>query len=161
MHASKLFCIALLSIFFLTSCERDDICPENAPRTPQLVIQFFDIDNPQILKNVQDLVVQSPDRDFLDFGTTSEIKIPLKSGENITKYNFIRNAESDNNANSDQLIFDYSRENEFINRACGFRVVYLDLQSTLVEEPDEWIKSSLVQQSNINNENETHLYIYH
>lgn len=160
MKAFKYLFITALTLLLFSACERDDICPEDAPKTPQLVIQFFDNSNPEILKNVQELKIVSPSKDTLDFGTTSDIKIPLKTSENITEYNFIYKSSS-NTPQVDQLIFDYTTTNEFINRACGFRAIFLDFQATLVNDADEWIKGVLVQESNIKNENETHLNIYH
>ena len=37
--------ILIVSIIFLTSCEKDDICPESTQTTPRLVITFYDINN--------------------------------------------------------------------------------------------------------------------
>ncbi|MGO3689761.1 MAG: DUF6452 family protein [Psychroflexus halocasei] len=160
MKAFKYLCFSIITLLLFSGCERDDICPEDSPKTPRLVIQFFDVSNPEILKNVPKLKIVAPGNDTLDFDTTSEIKLPLKTSENITEYDFIQKSLS-NSPNVDRLIFDYARTNEFVSRACGFRVVYLDFQGTLVNDSNEWIKGVLVEESNINNENETHLNIYH
>jgi len=43
--------------FASSSCEPDDICDPNTPTTPRMLIQFFDISNPSLKKNVTNLKV--------------------------------------------------------------------------------------------------------
>ncbi|SHE98003.1 hypothetical protein SAMN05444278_1118 [Psychroflexus salarius] len=168
MKRKLLFIFTVLSIG-LSSCERDDICPENTPTTPRLVVQFFDINNPEIQKNINELVIQSVDTDnenFIEYDNVSEIILPLKTNQNSTQFLMTINANSENESdiNTDELIFNYARRNVYINRACGYKVEFLDFQVTQIEESNEdleWIKATAVQQPNIDNENETHLFIYH
>ena len=168
MKRKLLFIFTVLSIG-LSSCERDDICPENTPTTPRLVVQFFDINNPEIQKNINELVIQSVDTDnenFIEYDNVSEIILPLKTNQNSTQFLMTINANSENESdiNTDELIFNYARRNVYINRACGYKVEFLDFQVTQIEESNEdleWIKVTAVQQPNIDNENETHLFIYH
>ncbi len=168
MKQRLLFIFTLLAIS-LSSCERDDICPENTPTTPRLVVQFFDINNPEIQKDINELVIQSVDTDnenFIEYDNVSEIILPLKTNQNSTQFLMTINANSENESdiNTDELIFNYARRNVYINRACGYKVEFLDFQVTQIEESNEdleWIKATAVQQPNIDNENETHLFIYH
>ena len=168
MKRKLLFIFTVLSIG-LSSCERDDICPENTPTTPRLVVQFFDINNPEIQKNINELVIQSVDTEnenFIEYDNVSEIILPLKTNQNSTQFLMTINANSENESdiNTDELIFNYARRNVYINRACGYKVEFLDFQVTQIEESNEdleWIKVTAVQQPNIDNENETHLFIYH
>ncbi len=168
MKAFKIrFCLILAAVICL-SCERDDICPESTPTTPRLVIQFFDINNPDIQKNINELVIQSATEEngnVISYDNVSELILPLKTNQNSTRFLMSINTESEdeNLINTDEIIFNYARRNTYINRACGFKVEFLDLQTTIVEEAGDnnWMKANIVQQPNIDNENETHLFIYH
>lgn len=165
----RLLFIFTLLVIGLSSCERDDICPENTPTTPRLVVQFFDINNPEIQKDINELVIQSVDTEnenFIEYDNVSEIILPLKTNQNSTQFLMTINANNENESdiNTDELIFNYARRNVYINRACGYKVEFLDFQVTQIEESSdalEWIKATAVQQPNIDNENETHLFIYH
>lgn len=168
MKAFKIrFCLILAAVISL-SCERDDICPESTPTTPRLVIQFFDINNPDIQKNINELVIQSAteeNENVISYDNVSELILPLKTNQNSTRFLMSINTESEDESliNTDEIIFNYARRNTYINRACGFKVEFLDLQTTIVEEPENnnWMKANIVQQPNIDNEDETHLFIYH
>ena len=41
----------------ITSCESDDICPESSQKTPRLIITFYDISNPELRKDVENLAI--------------------------------------------------------------------------------------------------------
>ena len=43
--------------FLIISCEKDDICPESTQTTPQLVVTFYDLLDPQQSKTVESLAV--------------------------------------------------------------------------------------------------------
>jgi hypothetical protein len=68
--------------------------------------------------------------------------------------------------NEDIIRLNYSRKNEFVSRACGFKTTYtLDPMTpfahTDAPTPDvKWISAIAVKNSIINNENETHLEIF-
>ena len=47
----------LILISFILSCESDDICPESTNSTPRLIITFYDMQNTEVKKNVEDLAV--------------------------------------------------------------------------------------------------------
>lgn len=168
MNLRTLIFLSLFTVISL-SCERDDICPESTATTPRLVIQFFNVNNPEVQKRINELVIRSTDEDnenFIAYDNVSTIILPLKTDQNSTQYLMTINSESENVnlINTDEIVFNYARRNDYINRACGYKVNFLDLQSTKIQEEDpatEWIKATIVQQATIDNENETHLYIYH
>src|SRR5690606_17048936 len=94
----KRFQTAILVIIIFISfgaCEKDDICIDGV--TPLLVIRFYDVDNPTVLKKVPKLriagvgqnttVTTVSDRTDLD-----SIAIPLKVAENTTGFYFINNS---------------------------------------------------------------------
>ena len=49
--------ILIVSIIFLTGCEKDDICPESTQTTPQLIITFYDATAVEQSKTVESLAV--------------------------------------------------------------------------------------------------------
>ena len=163
-----ILCLAMLSI----SCQRDDICPDSTPITPLLRISFFDFENPEIPKPPTNLRVKVADMDsiLLNRINLSEIGIPLKTDVDFTDYEFILNApviteeDSTDNSNTDKIRFTYARNEIYINRACSFKVNYIDLKATPqlpAEDTDRWIKNIVVEEENIENETNTHIFIYH
>ncbi|MFK7832685.1 MAG: hypothetical protein AB8B52_05375 [Winogradskyella sp.] len=58
MKRILLFLSFILLIIVITfSCERDDICPESTETTPRLIIEFYDFEDSEVLKNVPRLTV--------------------------------------------------------------------------------------------------------
>ncbi len=162
----KIILVILLFISF-SSCEKDDICDPTTPTTPKLVIDFYDALNPTILKPVTNLVIAEVGNSvgFTPFSGT-EIKIPLKTQLDITKYRFISNYSDPTTilTNEDVIEFDYTRNNVFISRACGFKTLFtlnsgLPIQTEPATPDGKWIQSIIVAQPNITNENEIHIKI--
>jgi hypothetical protein len=160
----KIVSLILLVFFTFSSCEKDDICDANTSTTPRLVIQL----NQTELKNVTNLKVigEGMTEGIVFNGNGNTVSIPLKTTENSTSYRFILNSGSASFSNEDEIKFDYSRENLFVSRACGFKTTFsLDptnpYSHTDATIPDLlWIKDIRIEKSNIVNENETHVKIY-
>ncbi len=100
----------------------------------------------------------------------SEISIPLRPNVNVTDYLFILNAPATpatgqdppaDNSNTDRILFSYTPEQIYINRACSFKVNYLNLTAIVQPDSDNWISSITVQERNVENETNTHIFIYH
>jgi hypothetical protein len=161
----KIILLALIGFFF-SSCEKDDICDIETPTTPKVVIEFYDIANPTVLKNVVNLGVFNTDY-TIGFGFTnvSTGKIPLKTFEDTTTFYFIQNgsAEPTTDDNLDEVTLNYTRRTEYVSRACGYKTLYtLNATNPVIVTPDSnnWIQNIIVSQPNIENENETHVKIY-
>jgi hypothetical protein len=154
----KVLTLLLITMFSFSGCEKDDICDANTSTTPRLVIQFFDIINQTELKNVTNLKVigKGMTEGIVFNGNLNTVSIPLKTTENSTTYRFIFNSDSPS-SNEEEIKFEYTRENIFVSRACGFKTIFsLDkISSDLL-----WIKDIRIEKSNIVNENETHVKIY-
>lgn len=151
-------------------CQRDDICPASTQTTPLLNISFFDSLERDIPKPPVNLRVKATDFDtiILDRVNVAEISIPLRTDINATEYEFILNATDDEDddddiSNIDIINFTYTSEEIYINRACSFKVNYLNLNATLRAANDDntWINSITVEERNIENETTTHIIIYH
>lgn len=153
----------------LSGCEKDDICDPTTSTTPRLIIEFYNAANPTVLRNVVNLkVIAVGQTDTLDnFNAKSKIELPLKTTEDVTKYNFIYNSLDSVNKNEDFFEINYSRENVYVSRACGFKTVFTlnDTDPIVVTDdaalPDgNWIQNVTVQTNLIENENITHVKIY-
>lgn len=156
----------LCLVMAFSGCEKDDICVDEV--TPQLVVEFYDISNPTVLKNVVNLKVTADGMtDALNtFNGVSKIRLPLKTNEDITRYRLLLNSNSSTAFNEDILEFNYTRENVYVSRACGFKTVF-ELNNTNgiflsdIATPDGlWIQDTNLQTNSIVTENEVHLKIY-
>lgn len=162
----KKILLLLLITITLSGCEKDDVCTQET--TPRLVIEFYDITNPANLKPVLNLKVKGVGQtdDLGTFNAVSKIALPLKIDDLTTKYSLIINSLSTTLANEDFLQFDYSHQNVFVSRACGYKTIFtLDSPNGVTKTdaviPDTfWIQDISIQTTNITTENETHIKIY-
>ena len=117
----KIVSLILLVFFTFSSCEKDDICDANTSTTPRLVIQL----NQTELKNVTNLKVigEGMTEGIVFNGNLNTVSIPLKTTENSTTYRFIFNSDSPS-SNEEEIKFEYTRENIFVSRACGFKTIF-------------------------------------
>jgi hypothetical protein len=156
--------------FSFSGCESDDICDANTPTTPRLIIEFYDVANPTVLKNVSNLEVKGDGAaiPLAIFNGVSKIQLPLKTTEDNTKYTLVLNSTTPAFLSTDVLEFNYSRENVFVSRACGYKTIFdlngtalnpFILNSTPAITLGNWIKNITVKQPNVNDENETHIKI--
>lgn len=178
--------LLLLVVFALSGCEKDDICDANTPTTPRLVIEFYDVANPAVLKNVTNLKVIGPDNEegviLNETATIEELKyisnanriaIPLNPLTLTSELNLILNFGNSNEALvlTDNLKFNYTTRDEFVSRACGFKTLYtlnptsntlfpIILNDNANVDQGNWIKDIEILQSNIDTENEVHVKIY-
>ena len=167
-----LFALLLIAGYFV-SCEKDDICSEGTPTTPSMVINFFERTNTSQPKNVTNLkVVAEGMTTGVLFGSTeitstSSIQIPLRTNEDTTIYHFIqRSTATDGSINDDLITFNYTRNEIYVSRACGYKTnFYLDPDPNNDAVLDAgtdgaWIGTVQVERSNIEDENEAHINIY-
>ncbi|SDW35703.1 DUF6452 family protein [Flavobacterium degerlachei] len=170
----KIILLVLAIAFTFSGCEKDDICDADTITTPRLVISFYDINNPSELKSVTDLTIIGEGKtEGITFNEStlvngSTVSIPLKIDADATSFSFILNYGNSDTAlvNEDELKLNYSRENVFVSRACGFKTEftldpitpYVHTDAAVADE--KWIQYIAVKNSTIDNENETHLEIY-
>ena len=187
---NRYYQIVLLLLMSLSiSCERDDICAESTSTTPNLIIRFFDREDPdeEDSKNVRQLEVRgffSEDSigDPIDLiegvvrRDIDSISIPLRfDAEGVTAsstFQFVRNADldedNDDESSSDIeiLTFTYTPSFEYVSRACGYKSVF-ELQAgneirIETSDPDErWFSRVVVLNPNIDNETDIHVAIFH
>lgn len=173
----KISVIALIVLVLLSfwNCEKDDLCAESTPTTPRVVIEFYDTANPTQLKSVTKLVIEetvtntklvsdasleeTDDARYLF--TTNKIFLPLRTNVDQSVFNFTLNKGEVNEA-TDELLFDYTRKEIYISRACGYKTNFEITNPTAIVAtlPGTWIQSITVENVTIENENETHVKIY-
>ncbi|MFC0778080.1 DUF6452 family protein [Flavobacterium sp. HJSW_4] len=175
----KIISLLLLFTFGLSSCEKDDICDANTPTTPRLVMTFYDISNPTKTKNVTNLKVIGDDMkegivfneslaedDSLRYVTSgSKISIPLKITDSTSTFKFINNSLNPTSINTDVIKFNYTTQNVYVSRACGFKTIF-QLRNTLPlvqTDPDgdtPWMADINIKIYNIESEDETHIDVF-
>ena len=163
----KILSILVLSLF-LQGCEKDDICTPETPTTPRLIIEFYDIVNTSVLKQVANLQVQGEGANsVINFNLVNKIELPLKTNEDQTKYDFTINSTSEAPVfNVDKIELNYTRRDIYISRACGFKTYFsLNLLNPIIQtNPADdsilWIKNIEVIKNNIENEEDVHIKMY-
>ncbi|AUS06501.1 DUF6452 family protein [Pseudotamlana carrageenivorans] len=171
--------LLLVGVFIAIACEPDDICPEGMATTPQLIIDFHDVLNPDNKKNVFTMVVKGVDNDnFLPgyfLTTTDQLLLPLKTEVNQTKFIVIKNGKINDNGtpdddtddfiegNPDEITINYTREEIYVSRACGYKTIYTNVTLTIEPDADNWMLSRQPMNDNqsVENEDETHFIISH
>lgn len=152
-----------IAFTFISGCEKDDICDAETT-TPRILIDFFNINNPSVPRNVTNLIVKSPDVENPYEGpfNANRVAIPLKTFANQTVLELTNNGNSPQ-ANTDVITINYSRDIIYISRACGFKT-YFTLQTgqgfVLATDPNNWIQSINVVTNRIDSENEAHIQIF-
>lgn len=157
------FTLALL----LTHCEKDDICVDGD--TPLLIIRFYDSDSPTTLKEVPSLRVvglgqTSTVNTINDRSSLDSIALPLRINEASTSYLLIRDSEDEDEleiGNIDTLTFNYTTNEVFISKACGFVANYDGLTETLTVESENWIQNIELISSLIQKQDSAHVKIFH
>ncbi|TVZ59890.1 hypothetical protein NA63_2432 [Flavobacteriaceae bacterium MAR_2010_105] len=171
----KFSVLVLLIILTGISCERDDICAASTPTTPHLIIRFYDINTQDQTKQVRLLSVIGegmPEGNEIVFSTnTDSIVLPLRFQEEglntTTRFELKKDTDfdTDSNAttfsNTDILEIRYTPQFVYVSRACGYKSIFNDPQTTIEIDSDNWIFGSEILTTSIDNENEAHIILYH
>lgn len=160
------FALILFTAFFIAGCTRDDLCPENTAVTPNISILFHNSQEPDLRKSVENLKILVDDESqtvAFSPATTDSISLPLNVNSDQTDFIFekIVTSETDTLIYQNHLSFSYNRKDIYVNRACGFRSEFYDLNVSNRSENLSWIDAITVKKDSITNENEAHLIIYH
>lgn len=163
----KLILIPVVALMALLgwNCEKDDICSESTPTTPRLIMEFYNIDDPTTPKNVTSLLVSGTGADEAlgVFNGVSKVELPLRITDDQTQYTFTLNSSNTSIDNTDVLTFNYTRDQVFVSRACGYKTVFaLDDTTPFVQDNGtdlRWMNNVTVTQPNILNEDEVHISV--
>jgi len=156
----------------ISGCERDDICAAATPTTPLLIIRFYDADEPSEFKEPIDFAVSTA----LEDGTidttayaSDSIAIPLRTQLDLTSFNFILNISNPIDdpeltpPNTDVLNISYTRTEDYISKACGFRITYdmLNRQILPGDDNDGWIQDVIIDETSLTEQTNAHIRIFH
>lgn len=158
---STTICIFVCLLLF--GCTRDDLCPAGAAVTPNLIIRFKDVANPENPKQVALNIFtgDANEKPILRWNITDSIALPLDVNRNrtdyiIEKYLFV---ENDTLYWQDRLHVTYDRKDIYVNRACGFRSEFYEFQAEA--ESDNWIQAIMINKDSITDEKAAHLTVFH
>lgn len=168
MKRFLLLFVLICLTFTFANCEKDDLCDAATPTTSRLVIEFFYETDPTIPKNLTNLTVFAEGRtDSIGYyNGTNIIRLPLQTTQTSTTYKFVLNSTIANAVNTDFLTVNYTLDNVFVSRACGYKSVFNLNPVGAIERTDTtpedgiWMKSILVTNRTILSENETHIKVY-
>jgi hypothetical protein len=149
----KIFAFLFIIFFFFAACEKDDFCTQN-PITPNLILRLYDNTNRNDLKIADNLYVWAEGKDsiFVDTSTDS-LYVPLNPAATKTIYNISKG----NVIN--QFTVEYSTENVYVSRSCGFRVIF---NNTTFSSNNTWVKDFTPSTlTTIDNQNVAHVQIFH
>ena len=157
--------LLLFTTLFLWACTRDDICPDDTQTTPLLVIKFMDISNPTQVKAVDNLritLANTSQTEVVPATTDTLYKIPLNPIATSVDYNFTKGYEG-TEPNTDAFNITYQRGADiYINRACGFRTSFIDIDPTIQAEGSaNWMLGNTINNTTVENEDITHITIFH
>ena len=177
---SRLFsALAIVLLLLNSSCEKDDICPEATPTTPQLVIRFYDIVDNDQTKSVSNLYAYGLDDsnnvilfEGLNVSTTDSIAIPLRTGQISTRFILHSDFEIEENdpddpdddvilGNPDEITVNYTPEDVYVSRACGFKTVFRNLSFVVDNDGDNWIINSSVVINDVEQQTQAHVQVFH
>lgn len=166
----------VLIVFSFSGCEKDDICASTTPTTPRLVIRFYDKDNPDVQKNLSNLTAKAVGEEnpiiFNEAGTEitkyetngNSISLPLRLNSEQTEYELTQNSSTPTLRNTDKIIIEYTTNQIYVSRACGYKTNFrLNSENPVTrptDDPSEWINNLIIETTNIESENETHVKIY-
>jgi len=165
--------ILTMSFLIIISCEKDDICSDSTQTTPQLIVTFYDVLDPQQSKIVESLAVYAINDSELilieniNGINTDSIAIPLRSDIGVSNFKFIKNYSIENDiifGDQNHIYIDYEISDVFVSRACGFIANYSILSLILVLQDYpivEWIGGYEIVNPIVTNENQAHVKILH
>lgn len=172
----KILTLLLLFICIAFSCERDDLCPDDTPTTPKMVVEFRDVtlnDNPKnVLKlrieDVNDATRVLPGYNAI---TEDQMILPLKTDRDennrgITQYRVYRDYDVVNDViegNPDILTIEYLVEDIYVSRACGYKTIFKNVSVVIEPDSDNWMLFAPAENDNqsVINEDEIHFTIRH
>ncbi len=177
----KIIILLLIGLTFTLGCERDDICPEDKPTTPRLIIDFKSVLNPESSENVFSFRVEDADgsENFLsnyNNVTASQVLLPLKTTEDSTRFTLYEDYDQiDDNGtpdddtddivltNGDVITINYARENVYVSRACGYKTIFKNVIITIENDSNNWLQviDPINDNTTVEDETETHINIRH
>lgn len=141
----------IVFLILITSCQKDDFCIDET--TPQLIIRFYDNDEPTEYKSATGLYVWANELDTIyNNVSTDSIAIPLNPSLDLTVYHL------SSKTIEDELTINYSRKEVYVSRSCGFKYNFENINLSGIT--NNWILNTEVTNQTVENETE-HVKIFH
>jgi len=150
--------------FSFLACEKDDFCTEEKPKTPKLILRFYNNADKDQYKTVKNLSVWAEGKDTISAYKSIEldsIAIPLNTLTTETIYYLKMNSTDGNLATNftNKLTIKYTTEDVYISRSCGYKVYFNDVE---IASDNGWFLDFVPTNfTPINNEQEAHVKVYH
>lgn len=135
--------VVFLGVIAFSGCEKDDICVDFD--TPLLRIRFYDAFDTTLLKEVGALKVQGFRGDsvypIIANISATEIILPLRIDTTSTSFMITRNLtpEDTTTVDIDILTLNYTLDEQFKSRACGFVMNFDNIQGE-IPSINNWMK---------------------
>ncbi len=150
----KKILIMFLIIFTISSCQ-DEFCLEGT--TPNLIITFYDKNSDEEEAKPIELILSANSlEDFFTGIATDSISIPIDTQNNTVTY---RLSILDSIGSEEEINISYIREDVFVSKACGFKTVFKDFSFSSTK--NNWINKTEQVVTEITNETQTHVKIFH
>lgn len=158
-----LIIILTLTIITIYSCQ-DEFCLDST--TPSLIIKLYDKDDVSSKKSAS-LIIWANEKDTLFNGiSTDSISLPLDTKNNNVIYHFSliedenEDEENSNDINNQEDInINYTIEDIFVSKSCGFKSVFNDVNISITK--NNWINNFTTTVTEITNEDQAHVKIFH
>jgi len=152
----------LIGMVLIVSCEKDNICIDET--TPHLIIRFYNSDDTSKLKGVTNLkvAVQNSLDEIIEIGsvaTKDSIAIPLNVDTDFSKIYLTKNVNDTSDGIEDSFEVNYTREEVFVSRSCGYKTLYNNVSIT--NSTYNWIDNFSLLTTRISDENNAHINIFH
>ncbi|GGB64888.1 hypothetical protein GCM10007424_01000 [Flavobacterium suaedae] len=165
------FFASIIACYFW-SCEKDDICAEGTATTPNMIVTFYNKENPELPKPGSfKFSIEGSDKEISKTSIDS-VALPLPTNAEMAKWKFTlvtSGVGGTTNENVDYIEFKYTHNEIYVSRACGYKsLFYLNDEEPenpnpiLTDDASEnniWIDEVIVLQKNIENENAAHIKI--
>ena len=149
-----IFAIFLFAAAF--SCSSDDDICVSGEATPRLKIKFKDKNN-KLIRLTQlyiDVDYGSGAKQVISSTSVDSVFVPMKiDGSGVTDFTVYTSSTGNKSA----VKMQYTEESQYVSPACGIKKIYKNVSSTLTKA-DPVSNVELVQ-TEIANENKTHLYL--
>ena len=155
--------LLILCTAILSGCEKDDFCTKD-PVTPKLVLRFYDANDRDQLKKTERLSIWAAGKDTIPTYRSvalDSVAIPLNTTTIETVYHLKINDFDGNLASNETATFtiQYTPEEEFVSRSCGFRVIFNDVGFST---DTSWIQDfTPALLTTIDNQSTAHVQIFH
>lgn len=162
----KICCAALLVLGF-SACEKDDICAGGESVTPNVVISLYDrLDSERLKIAPKIAIIANGFKDTIVYKNRSKIELPLQINTNETIWNvYLYEPTITNNdtiIKQDQLRFTYTPEALYVSKACGYKTIFHEFNSTKTANTsgNSWIQSIYKLTNEISTNENAHIQLY-